>query len=64
MPVTPEDFRTAMAADWEKYHATYECSDDSDLQQILDKAKGNLKKALKLAKADTDFFNEMQSNCY
>ena len=61
---TVNEFRTAMAKDWETYHATYECSDDDDLQDMLDRAKGDLDKALKLAKADTDFFNEMASNCY
>ncbi len=61
---TVEEFQAAMAQDWETYHATYECSDDEELQEMLDEAGGDLEAALKLAKADTDLFNEMQSNCY
>jgi len=63
MPTRIEEFKTAMAKDWETYHATYECSDDEDLAEMLVEGK-TLEGALALAKKDTDRFNEMQSNCY
>ena len=61
--VTVEDFKAAMSKDWEVYHAYYETTDDEDMQRDLAEA-GSLKKALKVAKGATDFFNEMQGNCY
>ena len=62
--VTVDQFRAAMAKDWGTYHATYECSEDEDLADMLERADGKLDRALELAKEQTDLWNEMQSNCY
>ena len=61
---TPADLRIAMEADWESYHAVYECSGDKELQAFIDRANGNLTVALELCKEATELFNEMQSNCF
>ena len=62
--ITAQELQDAMAKDWETYHATYETHDKADLAELIAGTDGTLEAALAAAKAHTDFWNEMQSNCY